>query len=510
MASDNRTGQYSAVATFLTAYIPGWLPLDEGLRVASYKFYDDLYWNDVGNFQLTIRGDEDYPVYVPSARRVINTFARYTARGVKYSITATASSEQEIAELAFSTLFRRERFWTKFHTEKKRGATRGDWVIMIIGDAGAPEGRRLSIKTVDPSKYFVLFNPEDKAEKWGCAIIELVPIGDKSYVKVQRWLKPTHPDHLEYNPDPEAVVADMVPISYESVIYEQENWNDPLKRKTFRILSPLALLPGITALPLYHFRTNVDEDAPYGVSDLRGIERIFLAINQTATDQDVSLAMAGLGMYVSDSSPVDAAGQSTDWVLGPKRVVEVPKDGKFDRVSGTGSVQPSLDHIEFLQGQAESLQGINDIALGDVEVSVAESGIALSLRMGPILDASADRDLEIGDILTQFFFDLKQWFLIYERINLPTTEILPIFPDKLPVDIDKRLEQIQTLWTNGLVSKEWVWDELIKLGLDIDPATMMSQLEAGGGFSEDPEGDRLAQEAEPDDTAVTADDGGPE
>lgn len=504
---ENRSGQYSALAPYLTAFVPGWLPAEDGLRVASYAFYDALYWNDYGGFQLTIRGDEEFPVYVPSSRRIINTFARYVARDADYQVISGSSSERDIATATLDALFRRERFWTTFHAEKKRGSTRGDWAWMIVGDASkVGTGAALSIKSVDPSKYFALTNPEDKSDKWGCALIELVAVGDKSYVKVQRWLKVVHPDHpnfVEPQPGEQAASAsggNLAPVAYEVVLYEQENWTDPEKRKTFRVDRELALLDGITALPVYHIRSNTDNQEPYGVSDLRGIERIFLAVNQTATDQDVALAMAGLGLYTADSTPVNADGEITDWVLGPKRVVEVPQDGKFQRVSGVASVQPSIEHMDWLQSQAESLFGINDIALGDAEVAVAESGIALALRMGPLLDACSDRDREIGDVLTNFFYDLKQWLLIYERVNLPTSEILPVFPDKLPVDIDKRLEQYINMLINGIVDVQWVLEQLQTLGLDIDPAEVLGRLQAAGGTeSEDPNADRLNEEANPDD-----------
>ncbi len=505
---ENRRGQFSALLPYIAAFMPTWLPAEDGMRIAAYRFYNTLYWNDYGEFQLTIRGDEDFPVYVPSARRIINTFSRYSARACKYSVTAGSTGERDEAILQLDTLFRRERFWTMFHAEKKRGSIRGDWVWMISGDASRMgTGRALSISAVDPEKYFVLSNPEDKSDKWGCAIIQLVTIGEKDYVSVQRWLKPAHPEHPNYTPPPtggesgSAGSGELVAIAYESVLLEQENWDDPQKRKIFRVNRPLALLDGITALPLYHIRTNVDDSEPYGVSDLRGIERIFLAINQTATDQDVAIAMAGLGMYVADSSPVDSTGAITNWVLGPKRVVEVPQDGTFQRVTGVSSVEPTISHMDWLQAQSESLFGINDIALGDAEVAVAESGIALALRMGPLLDATADRDREIGDVLTNFFFDLKQWLLIYERVNLPTAEILPVFPDKLPVDIDKRLEQYINLATNGIVDQQWVLEQLQILGVDVDPAEILARMAAASATelpSGDEDGDRLGTEAEPD------------
>lgn len=509
MAADNRVGQYSAVAQYLAAWKPSWLPDDEALRVASYRFYDILYWNDTGEIKLTIRGDEANPVYIPSARRIVNTFARYVMRACKLRVQAATPDLRDEAKAAFDKLFIREGFWTKLHTEKKYGSARGDMVFMLVADPSKPEGTRISITTVNPGTFFAIPNPEKPSERWGASIMEEVTIDNKIYIKVQTWLKSTHPGHPNYNP--QAVLSALPPIAYSSIIYETDNFKDPAKRKTFRVDRQLELLPGITSLPLYHIRANATLDDVYGISDLRGIERIFLAINQTATDQDVAIAMAGLGLYASDSSPVDDEGSPSDWVLGPKRVVEVPEGGKFERVSGVVSVEPTIEHMEWIQQQAESLFGINDIALGDAEVAVAESGIALALRMGPLLDNTEPRDREHLDVLNQMMFDLQtQWFPVYERIQFgdPTTTTIDIVPgDKLPQDRAARIEELNTLYTNGLVSKQWVWRELIEMGEDIDPATMMAELEEGGGFEGDPTGDRLAEEAEPGDVT---DDGGPE
>jgi hypothetical protein len=494
---ENRTGTNSAVARLGTSIQkPSWLSAQDALRLMAYQVYDILYWNDVGNFQLTLRGDEEFPVYIPSARRIVNTFARYVGRDVTLDIQATDSGMRDACKLELDNLFRRERFWTKFHHEKKSGSIHGDWVIMLIGDPNKPEGQRISIKMVEPGKYFSLTNPEDDSERWGAQIMELVHVGDKDYVKVQEWLKVQHPNHQNYNP--EAALEQPVPIQYSQILYELDNFQDLEKRKTFRVDRQPELLDGITALPLYHIRTNSDPNAKYGVSDLRGIERIFLAINQTATDQDVALALAGLGMYASDSSPVDpVTGQATDWIIGPKRVVEVPEGGKFERVSGVASVEPSIQHMDYLQEQAQSLFGINEIALGNVEVNVAESGIALALRMGPLYDASADRDREIGDILTQMFYDLvTMWFPTYERKQFGDSVVLPFFPPKVPVDKAAELERLNQLWTSGAISLLWYWEQLVALGYDIDPVKMQAEMaETGGVFQGDPTGDRLAEEA---------------
>jgi hypothetical protein len=496
MADDSLTGQYSVVASFLTPYVPSWLSGDtiNGLRIASYQFYENLYWNDAGGFKMTLRGDEEFPVYIPSARRIINTFNRYVGRDLSFRVEGQTTEQVTAAQDAFDILFKREKFFSLFRSNKKMGLIRGDWIIGLFADPLKPEGRRISIRGIHPSRYFPIVNPRNSEELWGQSLIESVHIGDKDYINFQRWLKPIHPDH------PQTGSMDA-PIAYENATYEQENWNDPTKRKTFAAETdiPLDVLPGIFTLPLYHFGNDQQQGNLYGTSELKGLERIFLAINQTATDEDVAIAMAGLGLYVSDATPVDADGNVTDWVLGPKRVVEIPRGGEFKRVSGVASIEASQGHMDWMQKQAESVVGISDVALGQVDVSVAESGVALALRMGPLLDASAERDGEIEDVLIQFFHDLKQWFLIYEKINMGDdvtgATIMPVWGDKLPTDRKGQLDRLAQLHTDGVISLEFYWTELNKLGYDIDINEMRRQIEEDGALA-DPTGARLAAEAD--------------
>lgn len=507
MADDTLTGQYSVVANFLAGYAPTWLAADafNTARIASYKFYENLYWNDVGGFKLTLRGDEEFPVYIPSARRVINTINRYVAKGLNISVESSTPATAEAAKLAYYKLFARERFFSTFAKHKKLGLVRGDWVFGIFADPLKVEGTRISLKYIDPARYFPIPNPNDQDDLWGQSLIEAVAIGDKVYIHVQRWLKPAHPDH----PNTGSLDA---PIAYEDVTFEQENWQDPEKRKTFAAETdvPLATLDGILSLPLYHFRNDWQPGNLYGTSDLKGLERIFLAINQTATDEDVAIAMAGLGLYVSDSQPVDADGNDTDWVLGPKRVVEIPRGGEFKRVSGVASIEPSQGHMDWLQSQAESVMGISDVALGQANVDTAESGIALALRMAPLLDAATERDQEISDVLLQMFYDLKTWFSVYEGINLgdETTGaiISPIFAPKLPKNEKEELDRLAQLHMDGIISLDFYWQEMIKLGYEINIEELRKQIEDERATI-DPTGDRLDQEAAAD--GVT-DDGGSE
>jgi hypothetical protein len=92
------------------------------------------------------------------------------------------------------------------------------------------------------------------------------------------------------------------------------------------------------------------------------------------------------------------------------------------------------------------------------------------------------------------------WFPVYERQQFGDAVVLPHFPPKLPVDVDAEVTRLEGLYQGGLLSKEYVWSRLQKVGYDdINPVEMQQQLDAGGGFAGDtggdPTGDRLAAEA---------------
>jgi hypothetical protein len=392
----------------------------------------------------------------------------------------------------------------------------GDFAIYLQADPMKPEGSRISVRFIDPGMVFQIFAEDDVDRVVGMQLVEQVKIGDKEYLKRQRWVKPTSPLHPQYNPD--APVYEGF-IWYDSVVLELADWEDPAKAKIFKTEVPQMEIPGITQPPVYLFKNRVKTGEPYGLSELQGFERLFLAINQSVTDEDVTLAMQGLGVYASNTRPTTADGTETDWILGPRRVVELdgPKpDQYFERVNGVGSITPMQDHYKWLIEMAESTAGINEVAMGQVDTTVAESGVALEIRLGPIIDESNRKDERLLGRLKQLFFNLREWFTVYESITLPPEIMVePVVGKKMPVNVEKEASRLQDLWIGGAISTVLFLTKLNELGFNLgDPATVVAEAQAealekaelqqqmfggteggGGGF-----GDRLDQEAggEPD------------
>jgi hypothetical protein len=502
----------------------GWLSTTDGFRLNAYGFYDLLFANDSNAIKLTLREDEENPIYVPSAKRIIQTKARYVCKDLGFQIVnKTAGLAEEVplepdqtsnAIIAFGDFFTREMFFEVFRAALPFGLAQGDWLVYLYADPLKPEGSRISAKIIEPETFFPIKDPQDKTKMVGVRIVEQLTIDGKNLLKVQTWLTARAIGHPSYA---DGAYVDGAEITYETIVLEQTNWEDPVKRKvvTHPDAKPIEIVPGITQLPVYHFKANEKRGEFYGVSDLAGLERVFFGVNQAVTDEDVAIAMSGLGVYVSTNRPVDKDGNPTDWIVGPKRVVEVDTDDdrsatdQFARVSGVTSVDASQNHYKYLQDQAESTAGISSVALGEVDTAMAESGIALSIRLAPLLDDASNKDSFILAKLRQLFHDLKEWFAAYEGLTLPPElEVIPVVGPKLPKDTDKELALLSDLHLAAVISTELYLTKLNELGFDLgDPKQIIAdaQKQADENFARqqqqmdamgvDAGGNRLDQEA---------------
>lgn len=498
---------YDTARLLFGTSVETWINEYDAKRIASYKLYEDIYWNKPETFKLLMRGTNENPIYIPAGRIICNTMNRYVCRGFGWAPDAALGSDKDKANLvlAFETLFRREKFRSRFNTNKLYGIIRGDSAWLISAELEKPEGSRISVEPIDPASVFPVENPEDPDDVWGVDIIEQIVNGDVLYVKRQRWLKTQCPDHPGYN---ETAVEFDGEISYQVDSFEMEGWEDPTAQKRYsqgEKVDPI-IIEGITRLPVYTWKNFDEPENPWGSSELRGLETLFAGVNQGASDQDLALAIAGLGLYVTDAgAPVDENDQETTWGLGPAEVVEVGPNKKFERISGVTTVDPSLSHINFLLDSAYRTSGASDVAQGRVDVQMAESGIALQLRMGPILDEAAIKDQLIMDTMTQMFYDLKQWMDVYEGMSFGDATLLPTVGKKLPDNEDAWIETLFKGYNAipAIFSGSFVRSELRRMGKEIpDDASMMDQIiNEANVFTDatavegDPDAERLDQEA---------------
>lgn len=461
MATTIITPYASALALINTADIPTWLNDYDAQRVASYGLYEDIYWTKPQTFKLIQRGGEKNPIYIPSGRVIVNTMDRYTAVDWEPVIDPTfGTPEEQIALLqAYTQLFRRERMGSKFQAAKLDGIMKGDWAFYITADAAKPQGTRIKIQAIGMDKVLPIEDPNDSERVLGYDIAEEILIGSDTRIKRTRYLKSDSPDYsLAGAGTPGG------PIEFSVVAFEVQGWEDPANQKpvVYDGEVPPTAMKGITNLPIYHIKNMEEVGNPFGSSEMRGIERMFAAVNQAVTDEELALALEGLGMYKSSKEP-PAGGV---WPLGPGRVVQDPD---FERITGVNTVGPFQEHLSYLHGQMDEITGTSDVAKGKVDVTVAESGIALSIRMGPILTASKKKDTSIAEVMNQMLFDLRDWFLVYEGVNLVNTRAVSQFGDKMPENAEGRLKMLMQMYTATppLITAAYFRDAARELGYNI-------------------------------------------
>jgi hypothetical protein len=168
----------------------------------------------------------------------------------------------------------------------------------------------------------------------------------------------------------------------------------------------------------------------------------------------------------------------------------------FDRVDGIGSVVPYQDHLKFLIDMLHEGSSTPKIATGQVDVSVAESGVALAIQMSPMLSKTEVKDIGIRDTCVQMFYDLKGWLAAYEGVGTGEALMVPQFGPKLPVNIKEEVERIVLLVTSKLASPDWGRKELAKYGyvFAADEGALVAQADTELAAAADPFAGRTASE----------------
>jgi len=442
--TDATVTPYSTVTPYATGF-PQWVDEADQERLAAYTAYQNMYWSEESSFKLIRRNDDGRPIYVPKPKMIVDTTAHYLLKGLTIGLI-DPEKEAEFNEF-FTRFMYRERFYSRFQVAKLAGVTKGDWIFHITADDTQPEERKVSLTSVEPAIYFPEYNEDD--------IEEIVAVK-----LVDQWAHPT---------DPNKTAVKILRYWYEDTglvwreenIWETEGWNNPSKAKKLKQLIPASPLPpDITTIPVYHFKNAEWDGFQYGNSELKGYERIFQAINQAISDEELALALVGLGVYATDAGrPVNSQGVEEDWEVAPGKVWEMPGATMVKRLEGITSVTPVLDHVRYLESSLMESSGTSDVAVGNVDTQVAESGIALALKFLPTLAKIEYRDDAGVDILRQMFYDLKFWFKAYEGKDWTTVELVPRLGDKLPVNRSKTLEELNNMLDRKVISRKFYRQE---------------------------------------------------
>jgi hypothetical protein len=504
MANDKK---YNSVIATLSLPMPTWVTDGQDQRrVAAYDGYDLMYMNTPDTFPVR-GGVTDVPLYAPGAKRIVEAVVRYLGKDWAWvvenadpNVDPASDSGAIDLTLAFHNLFVREEFKSQLYSLKRHMVQRGDAVFHITANLGAPAGFRISIDEPHARNVFAIPLATNDAVTIGYYLVDLI-YADDGKTQIAR--------RQEYRYDP----AGSGQIWSQLTFWETNAWDDrwvghpalkPVEPPTAYKQDPAltqamtgGFLPAsIKSLPVYVFRNGREGGERWGSSQVAGLETLIGGVNNTVTDADITLALNGLGLYVTDSArPVDEAGVETDWVVAPGSVLEVRTGTKFDRVAGVSSdgMKAFGEHLEYLGDTIDKSAGLSATAVGNVDASVAASGVALRLDMAPILAGNEERETELLGRLDQMLFDLMTMWLPLDGTSVPPGYMITnSFGDPLPRDRAAILKEVTDLFGAGLITLEFAVDYLSKmLGFQF-PEGMLAELQSESVAAV---GSRIGQEA---------------
>jgi hypothetical protein len=510
-----------STATALGRPVPSYVTDPEDIeRVRAYGTYEDI-WNNVPEaFALLLRAEDD-PLarrYVPVVREILEATNRYLAQDMETTWTPIpgfpAPSDQDMLDFRgrLDGFWAREEIGIKFLSSKRWLLIKGDGLLHITADPSKPDGSKVRLTEIEPEQYFPIWDPADGERIVGCYLVSVV-LDDEDEEIVQR---------IEYRKirnevESQQYVTPVGSIFYRLGFFEPDAWDarnleeselKPVDAPAWAIPAeppvqdPLVGFPlaaKITSLPVYRMRNRRrgGKAGRFGTSEIQGLETVFAGIIQNTTDEDLAVALTGLGVYYTDSGKSrDSNGAEIDWEIGPASVAELEKDSKFGRVPGITSVQPIQEHIDYLMKTARGANAAPEIASGRTESSAQISGVALRIQFMPTLAANMEREEEMASVWTHLLFDLlTMWFPVYEGWAPLPLQPGMVFGDPLPPDRVAVVTEVTTLVTSGVVTKEWAASYLAeKLGYDF-PANMVADAQAEQQAALDAEGARIAAAA---------------
>lgn len=450
-------------------------------RIMAYNLYEDLYWNNHASLKIVLRGEDSLPIYMPSGKKIVEATNRFLGKGFDYFVESVSEDDpkaapdegsRQVIETYFQNWFKREELRSKFASNKRWGLVRGDAVFYITADPNKEETKRIAIHELDPRQLFLIDDPNDATRVVGCHIIETVPDfrepdTDKKIVKRTTFRKTQNEADGSFTGKVTSEITHWTISKWDDRVLKPEDMEQVRHPENDREIEDLP--DPISQLPVYKWRNSAPQNSSWGMSQLVGLETLIFGINQSLSDEDLTLVMQGLGMYKTNASPPqdpNNPGVVADWNVGPGQVVEVGTDQYFDRVTGVTDVSPYVDHMTFMdeKGLSES-SGTPAVAIGRVDVAVAESGISLKLQLMPLIAQNEEKELEFIQVLDQMFHDIvNMWLPAYESIQPNGVMVTCIFDDPMPVNRDAMVQETLLLYTSDLILLTMAIDSLSELG----------------------------------------------
>ncbi|WKW85181.1 portal protein [Mycobacterium phage Aikoy] len=482
---------------------------DDKTRIKAYELYEDYYHNRPEHIRVTLRGEDDdsIEIYMPSAKKCVEAVNRFLAIDFDYTFDPESGGDNpelgqpEVSrtnlDAALSKLFQKQEIPTKFNNMKRYMLMKGDALLHIRAIPWEKAGRRIVIDELKPEHYFPI---EDLASgaAIGCHIVDVVRNprnSPKTRQESDEWIVRRQTYRRQMLEDPEGHRIPTGRITSQLAYFKMSKWDDRTADSEVLMIEeivPEFVLPErIQSLPVYHWRNSPPPNSTFGLSALAGVESLINAMNQAATDEDLTLITQGLGVFWTDASPpVDENGNEVEWEIGPGAVVQVSTGANFGRVTGVSSVAPYHEHIKLLDEHMQQAMAVPDVAIGMVDVQAVESGIALQLKFGPLLAQNKEKEPSIKKVADEFLEDLLDWLAVYEGVESNGVVVTAQFGDPMPKNKSQDLQDILSIWTqanvNGqILPTQWLFDRLNELfGWDLSEIDLDTALEEAKRISE--------------------------
>jgi hypothetical protein len=476
---------YSTAISMSGATPPTYVPSeDDRRRIQSYWTYENLYDNLPEALTASLRdveGNERSRRLIPSARTLIEATNRYlavepalvlpAADRLPVGVAPPTDEQSREALSALQVFFDREEVVSKFLSLKRWMLIHGDRLFHITADPTKEEGSRISLHEIGADSYFPIHDAVDAERVTGCYLVNIITVGDGQIAQRLEYRK------IRTQDDAAAYGSPVGSVWTRLSFWEVDGWDDRAEAgfgeddlapasdlppwagepATQLLMQGVTLPLQITAIPVYHYRNSRRGSEPFGVSDIQGIETLIAGISQTATDEDLTVVLQGVGVYWTTSGkPRDENGNEVDWEISPASMLELERDSKVGRLQGATDIDSLLQHQEMMASAAREGTGTPDIAVGRIgSGQSAESGVALAIRFAPVVAKNSEKELTLTGVTNQLIYDLLNgWMPAYEGWSWPGVTIQIGFSDPLPVDRAEVLSEITSMVQAKIMSLE--------------------------------------------------------
>lgn len=225
-------------------------------------------------------------------------------------------------------------------------------------------------------------------------------------------------------------------------------------------------------IPVVHIPNHNVSGSPWGLADCHDIISLNRTYNETATD------IADIINYYAAPVTVIVGAKASNLERGPNKVWALPKDASIENLEGGGSgLEGAMELLDRLKTAMHEIMGVPETALGQVQPISNTSGVALSIQFQPLMNHWARKTMTYGMGLERVNEIALRTLALYEpdaftwnpdfcpplkEGQLEALDLLdPItyrsiahFPYPLPLDKLIALNEIQTMLSLGLESRE--------------------------------------------------------